>query len=71
MVIESQSPVERDLNCSPVPNTTTSSFLLPFLLTPADHVVIDTVCLQAGVVYSVRIEHLDVQRSDWMLDSVR
>ena len=69
--IESQSPVHQGLNCSPVSGTITSSFLLPSpSATAADYLVVDTVCLVAGVVYSVQVEHLGIDHSQWMLDSV-
>ena len=71
VVIESQSPVDQGLDCFPVSNIMTTIFLLPFSTTADDYVVIDTVCMQAGVVYNVTVQHLDVHNSQWMLDSVR
>ena len=69
--IESQSPVQRDLHCVSVTSAITSTFSLPFSLTPTDHLVADSLCMMAGVTYTVRVEHLNVFDSPWMLDSVR
>lgn len=69
--IESQSPVGQGLDCSPIASDITSSFLVPFPSSSADYIVIDTVCMVAGVVYSVQVQYLNVESSQWMLDSVR
>lgn len=70
--IESQSPVEFDLHCSPI-NTTTSSF---YVLQPSSsesgYLIVDTgLCMVAGVAYSVHVEYTTFSPQGWMLDSVR
>ena len=70
--IESLSPVQQDLNCFPVANTTTSSFIfLPSSSPEAGYLVVDTLCMVTGVIYSVQVTYTEFSAQGWMLDSVR
>lgn len=72
VLIESQSPVQVDLHCSPINDTTSSFYVLQLSSSDPGYLTVDTsLCMVAGVAYSVHVEYTTFSPQGWMLDSVR